>query len=42
MNCVKAKKEHLFNDTIHGIIESVEKEEDKQIWNKHGNVVGMI
>ena len=24
MNCVKIKREHLFNNAIHGIIESVE------------------
>ena len=25
MNCVKIKREHLFNNAIHGIIESVRK-----------------
>ena len=25
MNCKKNKKEHLFDDKIHGIIESVDK-----------------
>ena len=37
MNCKKNRKEHLFRNAIHGIIESVDKVKDQKrlfLWKK--------